>query len=363
MDPRANRFCNWTPQSGYYERDSVLQNPFQTDQKMNTKFDFQYTAKSHAILSAQRNANKNQVVRADKTLAATGDSQPTGQNTLKKTVQMDTYIDQKAWVNIIQDAKDEDIWKQNFDLLAVESTNFEVAIKTNDIRKIVNNIFGANCPAFVADKFDKVGRDIQKDRLVRWDDFRLQISRVMAAIESECTQKAETPGLIKLMNRPRLVDPNLGPLGDISTVYRDTIVYRTTNEATSPGKTMSLTPASLTASTKLPKPVTEGMRFTKPMDPTSDILGAGTTKCTNKLPGYTGHIPRNTRNLVKADHAFGEVPHPVRNDLILTQANMGTTLNYTGHVSKYIATFGERTTACDPRTSNGAAYGPVRCML
>jgi len=337
---------------------------FRQTKKINTKFDYQYTAKSHEILVAQRNGNKNQVVRPDKTITTTSDSsQSIGQNPLKKTVAMDTYIDQKSWMNIIRDAKDEDIWKQNFDLLAQEPNNFEAKIKVNDIRKVVSNIFGPSCPAFVSDKFDKIGRDIQKERLVKWDDFRLQIPRIMAAIEADCTQKAETPGLIKLMNRARQVDPNLGPLGDISTVYRDTVVYRTTNEATSPGKTMSLSPTSLTKKAKLPKPVTDGMRFSKPLDPTSDLLGAGTTKCTNQIPGYTGHIPRNTRNLRKAEHAFGEQPHHVQNDLILTQANMGTTLNYTGHVSKYIATFGDRTTACDPRTSNGAAYGPVRCML
>jgi hypothetical protein len=40
-------------------------------------------------------------------------------------------------------------------------------------------------------------------------------------MQSECQFRRELPALLKLMNRPRIVDPNIGALGDMSTNYRD----------------------------------------------------------------------------------------------------------------------------------------------
>ncbi len=70
------------------------------------------------------------------------------------------------------------------------------------------------------------------------------------------------------------------------------------------------------------------------------------------------------RNYRKLQHSFGKDAHPVYNNLILSQRGMGCVLGYTGYVPK--ETFferKERMTACDPRTSTGAAFGATRMML
>lgn len=211
-------------------------------------------------------------------------------------------------------------------------------------------------------------------------EFRMIIQKVLTAAEADCVLIKDVPPLIKLMTRPRLVDKNMGPLGDVSTVYRDTILHSANLSETSRGH------FSPNATRTAKNTLTE---WTHEVDPTSQILFSGTTKINYQIPGYSGTIPMNLRNVRKAEHSSGLHPKPVENNLILTQKNMGCTLNYTGnlgidssishficricfalilvllvgYVSKYAGTFAERTTACDPRTSNGAAYGPVRCML
>jgi hypothetical protein len=174
---------------------------------------------------------------------------------------------------------------------------------------------------------------------------------VVAAVDAECKFRRDLPALMVLMNRPRIVDKDLGSLGNMSSTYRDNFNSR----------------KDLTFAEGHP-----GFAYTKTVEPTNmkglnnaaQILYAGTTKSTYHLPGYKGHIPANVRNSRKLEHCSGETSHPVANNLRLTQRGMGCVLGYTGHVPH--ETSGprqERMTACDLRTTNGASFGRERAFL
>lgn len=171
------------------------------------------------------------------------------------------------------------------------------------------------------------------------------IDKVVASIDSECARHTEKAPLLLLMTRKRTVDEKLGALGDASSTYRDN--FSTEQEI-------------------LYKPAPDrSFDYERPLVPVGEnlnkaarILSSGTTKITNHTPGFRGHIPSNMRNERKMEHGLGKTPHAVYNNLILSQRGMGCVLGYTGHVPN--ETFfprTERMTACDPRTSNGAAYG------
>ena len=121
-----------------------------------------------------------------------------------------------------------------------------------------------------------------------------------------------------LMNRPRIVDKDLGSLGNMSSTYRDN--FNVSKE--------------ISFSNDYP-----GFAYTKTIEPTNKkglnnaarILYAGTTKSTHHLPGFKGHIPSNVRNSRKLEHSCGEDHHPVANNLRLTQRGMGCVLGYTGN--------------------------------
>lgn len=105
-----------------------------------------------------------------------------------------------------------------------------------------------------------------------------------------------------------------GPFGDVSSVYQDTISLA--------GKsTLSVEDNSSTCKSRSTSP-------SKNLNPTATAINAGTPKLTMQIPGYRGHIPINLRNTQKLAHAYGEEPHPVKNDLMLTTKL--SVLGYTG---------------------------------
>jgi hypothetical protein len=63
---------------------------------------------------------------------------------------------------------------------------------------------------------------------------------------------------------------------------------------------------------------------------TTRELFAGTTKATEQLPGYCGHIPSNTYNLVKEEHSSGRHSRPQTCYLRLVSERLGSVPNYTG---------------------------------
>lgn len=143
------------------------------------------------------------------------------------------------------------------------------------------------------------------------------IPTVVAAVEAECKFRRDLPALMVLMNRPRIVDKDLGSLGNMSSTYRDNFNAH---------KDLSFAEGH------------PGFAYTKTEEPTNKkglnnaarILYAGTTNSTYHLPGFKGHIPANVRNSRKLEHSCGEDYHPVANNLRLTQRGMGCVLGYTG---------------------------------
>lgn len=174
---------------------------------------------------------------------------------------------------------------------------------------------------------------------------------VIDAVDAECRFRRELPALMVLMNRPRIEDKNLGPMGAMSSTYRDNFNSR----------------KELSFADTYP-----GFAYTKTSDPTNiknnnpaaQILYAGTTKSTSHLPGFKGHIPMNVRNTKKLEHCIGLESHPIKNDLRLTQRGMGCVLGYAGHVPHETSgPRAERMTACDPRTTTGASFTTQRAFL
>jgi hypothetical protein len=107
---------------------------------------------------------------------------------------------------------------------------------------------------------------------------------------------------------------------------------------------------------------------------TTKDMFLGTTKATDHLPGYGGHIPHNTYNLRKEDHSSGRTLRPQTCYLRLASERLGSVPNYTGdshficiasslfnfskgYIPKHTGLEGDRTTGMDPRTTTGAAFG------
>jgi len=223
----------------------------------------------------------------------------------------------------------------------------EASILASDIHNVVVDCLGVEVPTFLVDKFVKLAVDLCRERRITWFNFSTVIPKVIDAYNRNINCISDIPTLVKLMSKPRLVDKNMGTLGDMSTVYRDTMNLEST-------QTNILTDNSTTCRSRPSSPM-------KRHDPTSTIINAGTPKVTMQIPGYRGHIPLNTRNIVKMTHSYGEHPHPVQNDLVLTTKL--SVLGYTGHFPSAGVAGSERTTGCDPKSTCGAGYGSERRIL
>lgn len=152
------------------------------------------------------------------------------------------------------------------------------------------------------------------------------INKVVDVVASECSFRRELPALMKLMNRPRINDPNLQYLGEMSgTTYRDTFGKETIIDF------------------REPRSAEAGMRYTRhepnekeaQLTKAAKILCAGTIKGTYQLPGYRGHIPMNVRNNRKLDHSMGLQPHHQQSNVGMSITGMGTVLGYTGTIIYY----------------------------
>jgi hypothetical protein len=145
------------------------------------------------------------------------------------------------------------------------------------------------------------------------------IPKVVKAVQSECQFRRELPALLQLMNKPRAVDPAIGALGDLSTVYRDNF-----------NKEKDLSFVDKAEEFSFTRQVDEAALSRSSLNKSAKLLCAGSAKATLQLPGYTGHIPRNVRNPRKLEHCVGAVEHPVQNHLTLTQRGLGCVLGYSG---------------------------------
>jgi hypothetical protein len=244
----------------------------------------------------------------------------------KTTVFFNNYVDIANWINRLKSIEEE-VWNPAFNNYSYANPSsskgllketVQISILAKDVERLVQDVLGVNAPSFIVDKFTLLAQEKSVERMITWIDFKSIISQVITLLEFERVKRSEIPTLVKLMKEPSIIDKDMGPLGEISTVYRDTTFASTTTKKSSAfPRTYPHTKADMFLSTV-------------PMDPTTSALSAGTAKGTCHLPGYTGHIPRNKRNDRKVAHSFALNPRPTYNNLLLSHQQVGCISGYTG---------------------------------
>lgn len=351
-DPRDNRFDSWNSKSGYYENDRMLTAGLpRTDSTTSLQDTSKFIPTSRAITSQLYNQNKSKFLLKDGP-GMTKYSSKSSTNFTK------SFINPQSLKKSLESKYDESIWQESFSRYVTPVVKNATArdhshlmddfIPVSCVASVVTDCLGTEAPSFLMDMFLKLSASMAtKERFISWSDFKDIVPQVISSYISGVDFKAGTPALVKLMSKPRLVDPGMGPIGGTSTVYLDTISSVAPGvEDMNQNQNTCKSPSSF---------------LVVKANPTSSLLNAGTPKQTLQLPGYQGHIPINNRNVKKNEHSFGADIHPVKNDLILTTKL--SILGYSGHFSSAGHGVTDRQTGCDPRTSNGAAYGPSRRML
>jgi hypothetical protein len=347
-----DKFGSWSGNYGYYPRDAVTTSPFLTEKQMKGNISKEELIANKMITTRMFTKNKSQVEFKGKPTAAPGSTTPgtatslssfrgftssstrpvTSSQFLGKTTISDNFINYQQYLTILKDRTMNgslEAFEKAFETylkFAPSSSTFVHdklgVISLFDTDLVVKDVLGNDCPDYIINRFKELGNSYAVHGEIGWKDFCVVIEQVIKAIESECIIHRELPPLIMLMNKPRTIDPNLGSLGESSTTYRDNF---------KDGKGGTADPVTFSSSRK------EDINYEGPkeeigfgLNKANKILYAGTSKGTYHLPGYRGHIPVNVRNERKAEHGCGKMPHPVVNDLILTQRGMGCVLGYTG---------------------------------
>ena len=254
----------------------------------------------------------------------------------------------------------EEQYLEQFQLAFGSVANEEGLVAVKDARKIILDVMGEDVPPFVIDKFATLCWRVAKYGNISWEDFYNLIFKASNIVRADCSTKREMPPLVQLMNKPRMHDTALGPFGATNSIYQDTFKLITSDVI---DNAMTMTRSnSMTSENPILQTVSASKLL---MNPSTKQLSAGSTKSCYQIPGYSGHIPFNTRNARKVEHSNGTYEHPVVNDLMLTQRGMGTVLGYAGYVPKpsLHVKFNERRTGMDNMTTTGAAFGPERRML
>eukprot|EP01038_Epipyxis_sp_PR26KG_P010114 gene10114-13593_t len=351
-----SKFSSWAGSHGSYKPANVTTSPYKTDKMLSGCFTTEELIHNKKMLKKLSELNKSNVVK--------GKSQSAGYDPrLTKSTSTESFFNQRSWVNALKERCTlENLIKGFNDFITDESsfiTNTQQRgyIHHRNIRKALYAALGDDIPEFIIDKFEILCRRELREDLLAWVDLRIIYPKAIEALEAECSAKTGLPALVVLMNRPRLADKNLKFIDNLSSTYQDTFCSNDDNYFSDD----ILATSGCTISNK-----NNNMEMDNrpPLSASAKVLCAGSIKGTFQLPGYKGHIPTNVRNDRKLLHSRGEVPHPVVNNLRLTQRGMGCVLGYTGHVPKEVeGEFKERTTACDPKTTSGASYGPVRAYL
>ena len=208
---------------------------------------------------------------------------------------------------------------------------------------VVSGCVGDGVPRFIIDKFMVLCKKAEVGGRVYWDDF---VRLVPHAIEAaaDCSLKKETAPLVTLMTKPRIVDPDLGPMYTHNTAYFDT--FCVSNDKLIEGR--------LHAEDGTPHSI---------LNIASKDLALGSVKGTLQIPGYSGHMPLNLATDKKKEHSHGSYLHPTINSLRMTKKGGNNVLGYAAHTPWHASSDRERLCGMDPRTSTGAAFGPTRLIL
>lgn len=347
LEGRANRFQEWSPVYGYYSRPESTLNPFQTDKMRSMMYNTDYFSVNALICKTMREANKNQVVKLDKPLLKS-DSRPL---ILTRSVSHQSFIDSVAKSKEASKITENiEAWDSAFGTVALNNPRKDgddYYITMKQVTKVVYMAIGEDVPRFVMDKFLILCKKAEAGGRIYWTDFRRLTPRAMSAATADCSLKKELPPLVLLMTKPRLEDPNLGPMGCLKSTYNDTFCVDHSD-------LIKQYSASLL-------PDQPGRRAV--LNPAAKMLCCGTVKGTLQIPGFSGHMPQNTRIPLKVQHSEGRYLHPVVNSLRMTKKGGNNVLGYAGHVPWHASSERERLSGCDPRTSTGAAFGETRLML
>lgn len=336
VSPGADKFASWSGPYGYYPRAATASPQFKTDKMLSGSFNLEELVLNRTVCTRLLNRNKNLV--EFKSTEGLGDSGM--RKSYSRSNCFETYVHHGHFRELMAQRGTEEGFRESF--LRFQKLGAD-CVSYYEIDLLVKDCLGDDAPEFIISKFKEFASSYAVRGELFWRDFCTVLEKVTLSIQAETSQRRELPPLVALMTRPRIVDKNIEALGNTSTVYRD-------NFNRAPDMRFQEDRPELTYH----KPVEE---INKPMDNAAKILNAGTTKVTCHVPGYRGHIPENLRSQRKFQHATGIKPHPVVNNLRLTQRGMGCLLGYTGYVPmEPIGSHHERMTSCDPRTSNGAAF-------
>lgn len=346
-----SKYSAFSDKSGYYRRMPTAPTPFKSDKQFSGSYTLDELKSNVKVCSTLRQENKSKVeVKRSTQLKA---------KEFSKTQFTQSFFDQRNWSKVLLKYECSS-FVDEFNAhvarggpLVGEGNDAMVLVAPKYIAAIITKSLGSDTPEFIVDKFSILSTKYSVDKTISWATFESEVyPKVINAIQAECQFRRELPALLQLMNRPRIVDKNIGPLGDMTTNYRDFF-----------NKEKEISFADSASLTYSPNMLSEGLE-TIELNRAAKALCAGTIKGTARIPGFKGHMPRNTSNSIKYKHSVGTIEHPVDNNLRLTQRGMGAVLGYTGHIPHVIKGGNkERMTGMDPSTSNGAAYGPVRVYL
>jgi hypothetical protein len=352
LENRAARFQNWNGAYGYYGHPPVSLSAFMTDVHRSMQYNMSDFRSNAEVCRTMREANKNAVVKQDKPLVKS-DPRPI---VLTRSVSHESFVNSLSKGAEARDLGVTRQLQQTGELLAWERAFNEVAalnqsrvgaqddtfITMKQVDKVVIAVLGQDVPRFVMEKFMILSKKAEAGGRVYWEDFKRLAPRAVQAATADCSLKKELPPLVMLMTKPRMVDPGLGPMGSLKSVYKDS--YCVDHQ-------------------ELLKEYAESNGHRSVLNPAAKTLASGTVRGTLQLPGLSLHMPMNTRIPLKVRHSDGSIQHPVINDLRMTKKGGNNVLGYAGHVPWHAESDGERMSGCDPRTSTGAAYGHTRLML
>ena len=342
-ESRSTKFSNWNGVSGYYQRTGFGMTPYKTDNMSSQVYDTDMMRSSSDICKRMRVANKSQVVKKRENLAD-NIIRPID---FRRSMSHEYHIDHgNKSVDMNRRATSGEDFRKSFMAVAEElgKGQDDDFITMKYVPRVVAETIGDGVPRFILDKFMVLCKKAEVGGKVYWADFVRLVPHAVDAATADCLLKKETAPLVMLMTKPRIVDPNLGPMYTHKTAYADTFCVSNKNLIENRLTTEDGTPHSI-------------------LNIASKDLALGSVKGTLQIPGFSGHMPMNLATDRKKDHSHGAHLHPVVNSLRMTKKGGNNVLGYAAHTPWHASSDRERLCGMDPRTSTGAAFGPTRLIL
>ncbi len=342
-ESRATKFSNWNGVSGYYERTGFGMTPYRTDNMSSQVYNKDLMRSSSGICKSMRVANKSQVVKK-KEYTADNVIRPID---FRRSVSHEYHADfgTKCAEANRRVTTGED-FRESFMKVANQlgKGQDDAFITMKYVQDVVSDCIGDGVPRFIIEKFMVLCKKAEVGGKLYWADFVRLVPHAIDAATADCLLKKETAPLVLLMTKPRITDPDLGPMYTHNTAYVDTFCV----------SNKKLIDDRLTAADGTPHSI---------LNIASKDLALGSVKGTLQIPGYSGHMPLNLATDRKRGHSHGEHLKPTVNDLRMTKKGGNNVLGYAAHTPWHASSDRERLCGMDPRTSTGAAFGPTRLIL